>query len=511
MGHTSAQQLIDEVLDPDSFQNWGTTPNYGDIDDAYKDSLARAREKSGVDEAVIIGEGRVAGHRVACVLGEFRFLGGSIGAATARRIIDGIHRATAENLPLLISPSSGGTRMQEGTPAFSLMVSITTAVYRHKDKHLPFLVYLRNPTTGGVMASWGSAGNLTFAEPGALLGFLGPRVVELTTGKPMPPGVQTGENLATHGVIDGVINPAELRASVIKLVTTLTPDPQQHAPARPEYLITAEQGYEPEHSAWDSIVATRRNDRPGLRDVLAVLADSYIELNGTGDGRHSPAVQVGIATLGGRPVVIMGQDRHAQPPHAVSELGPAALRFARRGIQLAHELNIPLISFIDTPGAELSREAEEAGMAGSISRTLNELVSVDVPTVSVILGQGCGGGALAMLPSDAVISAEHGWLSPLPPEGASAIIYRDVHHAAEMMDAQDVSAVCLMNAGIVSGIVPEGPDGAAGGDAADNPEEFITRILEAVDYTLWNLEHNVKLVGREHRFQGYEKLAEMQP
>lgn len=153
MTRTSAHDLIQQVLDPNSFVSWDTPPEYGDISAAYRDALARAREKSGVDEAVITGEGTVGGTRVAFVLSEFSFLGGSIGAATARRIIAGIHRATEAGLPLLISPSSGGTRMQEGTPAFALMVSITTAVYRHKDAHLPFLVYLRNPTTGGVMAS----------------------------------------------------------------------------------------------------------------------------------------------------------------------------------------------------------------------------------------------------------------------------------------------------------------------------------------------------------------------
>ncbi|ERA57227.1 putative carboxyltransferase subunit of acetyl-CoA carboxylase [Corynebacterium diphtheriae DSM 43988] len=216
MTRTTAHELIAQVLDTDSFHSWDTAPVYGDISESYQQFLAKAREKSGVDESVITGEGTIYGHRVAVVLSEFNFLGGSIGAATARRIIAAIHKATEQRLPLLISPSSGGTRMQEGTPAFALMVSITTAVYRHKDAHLPYLVYLRNPTTGGVMASWGSAGHFTFAEPDALLGFLGPRVVELTTGRPLTQGVQSGENLAEKGVIDGVISPRELRASLKK-------------------------------------------------------------------------------------------------------------------------------------------------------------------------------------------------------------------------------------------------------------------------------------------------------
>lgn len=495
MSRTSAKHLIEQVLDPDSFRSWDTPPEYGNISPEYQAALAKAREKSGVDEAVITGEGTVGGTRVAFVLSEFSFLGGSIGAATARRIIAGIHRATAEGLPLLISPSSGGTRMQEGTPAFALMVSITTAVYRHKDAHLPFLVYLRNPTTGGVMASWGSAGHFTFAEPDALLGFLGPRVVELTTGKPMPEGVQTGENLAFHGVIDGVISPTQLREAVVKIVDVLLPNQQSGEPATPPAVDAASK-----RGTWDAITRTRRLDRPGLRDIKQALDAHWIELSGTGEGRRSPAVTVALARLGARPVVIIGQDRHQQPPHATTELGPAALRFARRGIQLAHELQLPLISIIDTPGAELSQAAEENGMAGSIARTLGELVDVDVPTVSVILGQGCGGAALAMLPSDRVLAAENAWLSPLPPEGASAIIYRDTEHAAQMMEEQGVGAHALLEAGIVDGLIPEH------GDAADHPHEFMDNVLAHINFTLWELEHHPRRVGREQRFRHYEAL-----
>ena len=498
MTHTSAHDLINKVLDPDSFISWDAPPDYGSISPSYEADLARAREKSGVDEAVITGEGTVGGVRVAFVLSEFSFLGGSIGAATARRIIAGIHRATELGLPLLISPSSGGTRMQEGSPAFAMMVSITTAVYRHKDKNLPFLVYLRNPTTGGVLASWGSAGQFTFAEPGALLGFLGPRVVELTTGTPIPEGVQTGENLARHGVIDGVISPSQLRTAVLKIVSVLFPAEKEEQDVDTGVLDTE---VSIERSAWESITITRNPERPGLRDLVEALSPNTVALSGTGDGRTSRAVTVMLARIGSRPVVLIGQDRHKQPPLGRHSLGPSALRMARRGIQLAHELQLPLISIIDTPGAELSQHAEENAMAGSIARTLGELVDVDVPTVSIILGQGCGGGALAMLPSDRVLAAENAWLSPLPPEGASAIIYRDTSHAPRMMEEQRVSARALVSAGIVDDIIPEK------GDAAAEPEEFVRRTMSYIEHTIKELETSPQRVGREQRFQHYESLA----
>lgn len=482
MTRTSAKDLIAQVLDNGQFTSWDTPPDHGDISDSYRAALDKAREKSGVDEAVITGEGTVDGVRVAFILSEFSFLGGSIGAATSRRIIHAIHRATAEQLPLLISPSSGGTRMQEGTPAFAMMISITTAVYRHKDAHLPFLVYLRNPTMGGVMASWGSAGHFTFAEPEALLGFLGPRVVELTTGVPMPDDVQTGENLAEHGVIDGVVSPTQLRAAVVKIMRVLK---KASISAEPRPL--AQPGIP--RGAWESIQITREPGRPGVADLVRHLSHNVIKLSGTGDGRISKATTVALARISGRPVVLIGQDRHHLP------LGPSALRFARRGIALARELQLPIISIIDTPGAELSQQAEEHGLAGSIARTLGELVDAPVPTISVILGQGCGGGALAMLPADRVLAAENAWLSPLPPEGASAIIHRDTSHAPEMMEQQGVSAHAMLASGIIDGLIAE-------------TEDFIGEVLATINNTLSELETNPeRAVGREQRFRHYEHLA----
>ena len=201
----SAQQFIDAVLDEGSFVSWDESPIDVHPDDTYRAELERAAERSGVDESVLTGVGTVHGRRVALIACEFAFLAGSIGVAASERIVSAVERATAEGLPLLASPTSGGTRMQEGTLAFVQMVKIAAAVAAHKAAHLGYLVYLRNPTTGGVFASWGSLGHVTAAEPGALVGFLGPRVYKALYQEDFPEGVQTAENLHRRGVIDGVI------------------------------------------------------------------------------------------------------------------------------------------------------------------------------------------------------------------------------------------------------------------------------------------------------------------
>ncbi|PZG07378.1 acetyl-CoA carboxylase carboxyltransferase subunit beta, partial [Nonomuraea aridisoli] len=204
-GRLSARDLIELVLDDGSYRGWDEP-----LGPASDPDVAAARQRTGLDEAVITGEGLLRGRRVAVVACEFGFLAGSIGVDAAERLVTAVERATAERLPLLAAPASGGTRMQEGTVAFLQMVKITAAVARHKAAGLPYLVYLRHPTFGGVLASWASLGQLTAAEPRAMIGFLGPRVYEALYGRPFPEGVQVAETLRRQGLIDGVLPPEDL-------------------------------------------------------------------------------------------------------------------------------------------------------------------------------------------------------------------------------------------------------------------------------------------------------------
>jgi acetyl-CoA carboxylase beta subunit len=463
-----APELRDAVLDPGSFVSWDTTPPAVAAGPGYARELAEARAATGLDESVVTGEGRVHGRRVAVIASEFDFLAGSIGVAAAERITAAVERATAERLPLLASPRSGGTRMQEGTVAFLQMVKIAAAVELHKRAHLPYLVYLRHPTTGGVFASWGSLGHVTIAEPGALVGFLGPRVYQLLYGEPFPSGIQTAENLQRHGVIDGVVPLKWLRRTLERVLKVLVDPP---GPA-PEALDT---GPIPDVPAWESVVASRRDDRPGVGQLLRHGATERVLLSGTGAGEAATTL-LALARFRRQPAVVLGQQRVVG-----GTVGPAALREARRGMALAAGLRLPLVLIIDTAGPALSAEAEQGGLAGEIANSLADLVTLDTPTLSVLLGQGSGGPALAMVPADRVLAALHGWLAPLPPEGASAIVYRDTAHAPELAEAQGIRSADLLRSGIVDEIVAERPD------AADEPVDFAKRLSCAIGRGLHEL------------------------
>ncbi|MEO8556129.1 MAG: carboxyl transferase domain-containing protein [Actinomycetota bacterium] len=467
-----ARDLLETVLDPGSWQSWDSTPQQVAVPgSAYAVELVDAEIKAGTDEALITGQGTLQGRPVAVVVSEFRFLAGSIGHAAAERLVLAVERATREGLPLIGAPASGGTRMQEGTGAFVGMVKIAAAVTAHRDAGLPYLVYLRHPTTGGVLASWGSLGHVTVAEPAAMIGFLGPRVYEAVYDVPFPPGVQVAEHLYERGLVDAVL-PVEALAEVAARALNVLMAPREGLPDIPELPLETL----PDVPAWESITRSRRPERPGVRTLLKLGATDVVPLHGTGQGEQDWALLIALARFGGAPCVVLGQDRRYQSLD--SPLGPAGLREARRGMRLARELKLPLVSIIDTAGAALSKEAEEGGIAGEIARCLSELVMLDAPTLCVLLGQGTGGGALALMPADRVICAQHSWLSPLPPEGASAILYRNIEHAPELAASQGVRSVDLLRDGIVDRIVAEHPD------AADEPAEFVARLSEVLAHEL---------------------------
>ncbi len=471
-GRWRVAQLLDLVLDDRSFESWDRPIDISGHTAEYRATLEAATAKAGTDESVITGRGLVRGRPVAVVANEFAFLAGSIGSAAAERITAAVRRATAEGLPVLATTASGGTRMQEGTPAFVQMVEISRAVMDHRAAGLPYLVYLRDPTMGGVFASWGSLAHITVAEPGALLGFLGPKVYEAMNSVPFPSGVQTSENLAARGVIDAVVEP-ELLPSLVDHALAVLVDSSTEP-------VLPRRGGEPDDSAsaWSAIERTRSTGRAGVRDLLRVGGSSTVRLRGTDEGERDATMIVALTRLDGQACVLVGQDRTRQSLE--TPMGPAALREARRAMRLAEELGLPLVTVIDTPGAELSQRAEEGSIAGEIARCIATMTTMSVPTLSVVLGQGCGGGALALLPARVVVAAESAWLAPLPPEGASAIVHRgDTSHAPELAEHQQVRAVDLLRAGTVQHVVPE-----VDGESAD---DLAAAVVAECSALLWEM------------------------
>jgi acetyl-CoA carboxylase alpha subunit/acetyl-CoA carboxylase beta subunit len=471
--------LIDRVLDGGSWRSW---------------------DADAPPESVVTGQGSIGGRPVAVVASEFGFLAGSVGLAASAHVIAAVERATAEGLPLLASPASGGTRLQEGTRAFVKMAGVASALVAHRSAGLPYLVYLRHPTTGGVLASWGSLGHVTAAEPGALVGLLGPRVQRAIYGRELPSGVQRAENLHAHGLIDAVLPPEDLREVAIRVLSVLSgtvpPGPSSSGPSSSGPVSPSPSAPSVPGDTWDSVVRSRRADRPGVRALLKLAASDVTLLSGTGAGEHDDALVLALVRFGRAPCVVLGQDRRGHASDVV--LGPAGLREAMRGMRIAAELGLPLVTVVDTPGAPPTRQAEEGGLAGGIALCLADLVTLRSPTVCVLLGQGGGGTALALLPADRVLVAQHGWLAPLPPEGAAEILHGDPSRAPEVADAQAIGAAALVRDGIADRVVPEFPD------AADEPAAFVRRVgaaLEEEMLALLRADPSRRLATRAERYR----------
>lgn len=460
-------EFVEQFLDAGSFRHWDRpVPVPPGADSAYLADLARARDRSGADESVLTGEGTLDEIPVAVLASEFAFLGGSIGTSAAERIVAAIEEAGRRSLPLVAATASGGTRMQEGTLAFLQMVRITEALTAYKRLGLPYLAYLRHPTTGGVFASWGSLGHVTVAEPGALVGFLGPKVYAGLTGQAFPEGVQRSEHLLARGTVDAVLDAPGFRNLAAEVLGILAArgswEGVGFAP-RPGDMSTGDPN-PGDMSSWDSVLRTRDSGRPGLVELLDGGFGRLVRLHGTGRGAASASTAVVLAELEGRPVVVVGQDRAAQ--RAGSVLDAAGLAQVRRGMRLAEELGLPLVTVVDTPGAELSVRAEESAIAGGIADCIAGMLGLTVPSVAVLLGEGTGGGALALAAARRTVAAEHAWLAPLPPEGASIIVHGDTSLAAELSERQRIGARALLEDGAVDEVVGEG-DG------------FLKRLAEA--------------------------------
>lgn len=459
----SAADLIGLLTDGGSFTVWdddlvpGDPLRFTDVR-PYAERLADARRNATTTEAVVTGVGRLAGRHVVLVVGEFGFLAGTQGVVVGERVTRAFDRAATRGLPVVGLPTSGGTRMQEGALAFVQMLKIAAAVAGFRRSGNRYVAWLRSPTTGGVLASWGSLAHVTWAQPGALIGLTGPRVIAALAGSALPEHVQRAEHLHAHGVVDDVVPADELPGRLAGALDVLGPPSRARGPSGDRWpadpvgtpWAVADTG---RTDAWAAVTASRRGDRPGLPALLDAATNDRVALHGDGAGRRDDGCVTAVCAWRGTPVVVVGHDR--PPGERGAAVGAAGYRAARRAIGLAEELGLPIVTVVDTRGAAATAEAETGGIAVEIAHCMATMSTVTVPSVAVLLGEGSGGGAIAWLAADRVVAAGRAWLAPIAPEGASAILHRTIDRAADLARRQAIDADSLQRLGLVDEIVPE--------------------------------------------------------
>lgn len=429
----------------------------------YAQRLAEARKNTGLDDAMLCVHGKIEGHDVIAAIMDFAFMGGSLGSAVGELITMAAELALAHRIPLLIVCASGGARMQEGAISLMQMAKTTQMLSRLDEAGVLTISLITDPTYGGVAASFATATDIVLCEPGARMGFAGPRVIEQTIGRALPERFQTAESLLERGLIDGVITRSGLRSTLGQLLSITEDNPHDGVSQASDPLIR-ELAQLPERDAWQVVRLARDLGRPTTLDYAGLLLDDFIELHGDRVFGDCPAVVAGLGRLNGLALVLIGHQKgHTVSQSAARHFGmasPAGNRKAARLMTLAGKLGLPVVSLIDTPGAYPGAEAEEHGQAFRIAENLRLMSRLPVPIVAVVIGEGGSGGALALGVADRVLLSANAVYSVISPEGCAAILWRN-RAAAPLAAAElGLEARTLLRLGVVDAILPE-PEGGA--------------------------------------------------
>lgn len=505
------------VADPGTFQEWFTdleTDNPLNYP-GYEEKIVGLQEKTKLHEAVTVGKCTVEGVETVLGVCDARFLMGSMGYVVGEKITRAFERATEETLPVVLFTSSGGARMQEGIVSLMQMAKTSAAIRRHSEAGLFYLPILTDPTTGGVTASFAMLGDVILAEPGALIGFAGPRVIAQTIGQKLPEGFQRAEFLVEKGMIDGVVERQELKKTVWKLLKIHQDSMQyihygktQNVENFPE--IRSSRGKagtdgKSELTAWERVEISRSKERPTTLSYVQQIFDEFLELHGDRAFRDDGAVIGGIAMFGGQPVTVIGQQKGKNVKENIYRnfgmASPEGYRKALRLMKQAEKFGRPVVTFVDTPGAACGIEAEERGQGEAIARNLLEMSGIRTPMVSILIGEGGSGGALGLAVTDEVWMMENATYSILSPEGFASILWKDGKRAKEASEVMKITAKDLKNLRIIERVIRE-PEAAN----EENLPEIAEEIREDLDGFLQKSSQKTREEIVEERYERFRRM-----
>ena len=481
-----AYKRIEMIADEGSFEEWDM-----DLDGmdgppdplqfkGYSEKIKKLREQTGLKEAVVTGRVKINGKQAVIGVCDGRFMMASMGYAVGEKITRAVERVTNENLPVILFTCSGGARMQEGIISLMQMEKTSAALKRHSDAGLLYVTVLTDPTTGGVTASFAMLGDIIIAEPQALIGFAGPRVIEQTIGEKLPEGFQRAEFLLEHGFVDQIVKRENMKpvlGRILKMHDHVHPDCRKGKEIRKsdrtepvqkagmtekkagKKAAEQEPWSEKSLTAWERVCRSRSKERPVGKDYIDILFEDFVELHGDRYYRDDPAIIGGIAYFQGICVTVIAQAKGRTTKENLERNfampSPEGYRKARRLMKQAEKFHRPVINFVDTPGAFCGMEAEERGQGEAIARNLFELSGLKVPVLSVVIGEGGSGGALALAVADEVWMLENSVYSVLSPEGFASILWKDSSRSAEAAKMMKLTAADLKKLGVIERVFPE--------------------------------------------------------
>ncbi|MFC4128770.1 carboxyl transferase domain-containing protein [Nocardia rhizosphaerae] len=499
-GMLTAAQRIALLLDPDSAQPIATADT---VTGACPERGAAAPEVTALPAAIGCVRGTVGGTPIVLAVMDFRSRGGSSGRAVGAAVTAAAAAALADRAPLVVVTASGGERRQEGIAALLQTAEASRALRRLDAAGVPTISVITDPTDGGIVASFATSTDIIVAEPGARLGFTGPRAIQQTAGQTLPAGVQTAESLLAHGIVDMICHRTSLRIRLARLVEAADRPPRRAAPGDVAAVGTdpaAPTAREP----WDRVRAARRRDRPTGLDYFTTVFDDFVELHGDRMSADCPALIAGTARLDGLPVVVLGTRKgHTGPELTARNYGmltPAGHRKAVRIMRLAAKLGRPVVALVDTAGAHPGIEAEEQAQAVAIAESLDLLAELPVPVVAVITGDADSGRTLALALADRVLVCGNASYSVISPQECATIRWKASAAAPKVAAGLRVDAVALLELGIADAIVPE-PEGGADRDPVA-AAALLQRALRQAVHELRDLPTADLITQRHSRFRG---------
>lgn len=503
-----ARRRIEMVTDEGSFEEWDSDLQGGNPLEykGYEEKLEKLQEKTGLSEAVITGKAKIDGRETAIGVCDGRFLMASMGEAVGEKIARAVERATEERLPVILFACSGGARMQEGIVSLMQMAKTSAALKHHSDAGLLYISILTDPTTGGVTASFAMLGDVILAEPKALIGFAGPRVIEQTIGQKLPEGFQRAEFLLEHGFLDAIVERPQMKA-VLSKILALHENGKGTDFNRKECAqdLVADGRKEEKLTAWQRVELSRRKDRPVGSDYIDALFTDFVEFHGDRYFADDKAIIGGVARFHGMPVTVIAQAKGRNTKENIERnFGmpkPEGYRKALRLMKQAEKFARPVICLVDTPGAFCGLEAEERGQGEAIARNIYEMSGLKVPVVSIIIGEGGSGGALAMATADEVWMLENSIYSILSPEGFASILWKDSSKAKEAAEVMKLTAENLKSQGIVERVFAEPQT-----YTVQNMDSVIMQINKAIEEFLMKYGSMSEQELIRHRYERFRNM-----
>jgi len=495
--HMTARERIAVLADEGSFEEtsgWiqSLDPLEFSARLSYRSRVLSDQTRTGLKEAAVTGTCLIGGQPVVTIVLDFGFLGGSMGLVVGEKVALALELATKKRLPAVAVVTSGGARIQEGVLSLMQMAKTVLSLDELHEEGVPLISVLGNPATGQVLASFASQADIIFAEPGSSIGFAPYRAIVEAAPKDGSDHRYTAEEFFSHGQLDRIVDREQLKHELASVLEYLSPEFKTEAAKKSRVTRPKLSPREP----WEMVQLSRRPDRPKARDYIERVFSGFVELHGDRLFGDDSSVITGFARLGAEPVALIAQqkERPAQaaedgatgeamglPAEMRGEITPEGFRKAARMVHLAARFKMPIVSLVDTPGPMLGIDMEHRGLANAISGMIGTMLKAEVPTISVLIGEGGSEAALAFGVADRVLMLQNAIYTPISPEDGAASEMREPDGEKHVARALKLTSLDCLEMHVVDAVVPEPPEGAQA--SPDEAARMLRRtlILELIE------------------------------